>query len=170
MFNYDETSPMVENDRRERRRRLISFGALTAVVIGILVALVSGSQQSADSDIQGMQRAGAGEFDAYREKVKLELVETIVHPNLIGMAQHEVRGILTNLGERPITAVEVKGRMIGLDESVVAGSTAYPIPRSTRQPLSPGNSVGISIKIDRPGNVGEERVKDHSLDLTGLRF
>jgi hypothetical protein len=71
MFNYDETSPMVENDRRERRRRLISFGALTAVVIGILVALVSGSQQSADSDIQGIHAMPApAEFDAYREKVR----------------------------------------------------------------------------------------------------
>lgn len=170
MFNYEEKSPEKETEQRERRVRLLSFGALTAVVIGVVLAVVTGSQQSRDSDIQGIVRAGDGQFDTYYEKVQVELIETIVHPNLIGMAQHEVRARLTNQGDRLITAIEVKGVMIGLDDSVITSSTAYPIPRSARQPLSPGGSVGFSIKVDRPGNVGEELVKDHKLQLTGIRF
>ncbi|MEY4166476.1 MAG: hypothetical protein ACOYLF_06290 [Blastocatellia bacterium] len=170
MFNYDQKSPAEESERRQRRVRLISFGAVTAVIIGLIVALVSGSQQTADSDIQGILRSGDNQFDAYREKVRIELIETIVHPNLIGMAQHEVRARLSNEGDRPLTAVEIKGRMIGLDDAIITSSTAYPVPRSTRPPLPAGNSVSFSIKIDRPGNVSEDLVKDHLIELTGLRF
>jgi hypothetical protein len=30
--------------------------------------------------------------------------------------------------------------------------------------------MNFSLKVDRPGNVGEELVKDHVLELRGLRF
>ena len=170
MFNYEDKSPDKEKEHRERRLRLGSFGALTAVIIGVVLAVVTGSEKSKDSDIQGILRNGDGQFDGYRDKLQVELIETIVHPNLIGMAQHELRARLTNQGERLISAIEVKGLMIGLDDSVITTSTAYPIPRSTRQPLPPGSSVGFSIKVDRPGNLGEELVKDHKLQLTGIRF
>jgi hypothetical protein len=170
MLNHEEASQLEALDRQERRRRLLIIGALAAIGLGIMVALFAGSQESKSSDIEGIQRTGTNDFDGYRDKVQIEMIETIVHPNLIGMAQHEVRARLTNLGDRTLTAVEVHGRMLGLDDSTVAETTGYPIPRANSQPLAPGKSLDFSIKIDRPGNVGEELVKDHALELRGVRW
>jgi hypothetical protein len=170
MFDLENQSESAEINHRERRRLLLIIGGTSAVVLGLLIVLFAGRQESSQSDIEGIVRAGSLEYDAYRAKVQLEMVETIVHPNLIGMAQHEVRARLVNDGERTLTAIEVTGRMLGLDDSTIAKSTAYPIPRANQLPLPPGQSLSFSIKIDRPGSIGEELVKDHSLELTGLRF
>jgi len=170
MFNCEEKAVADAAERRQRKVRLLSFGALTAVTIGVFTALFSGTQQNRDSDIAGIVRSGNSQYDVYRDKVQVEMIETIVHPNLIGMAQHEVRARISNLGDRSVTAVEIKGRMIGLDEATITTSTAYPIPRASTTPLLPGGTIGFSIKIDRPGNIGEELVKDHALEVTGIRF
>lgn len=166
---------MLENDRnesdlRERRRLLIGLTAIATVIVSLLILLFVGLEERKPTGVEGILGAGNAEFDAYREKVQVEMLETIVHPNLIGMAQHEVRGQITNNGDRRLTAIEIHGRMIGLDEGTVAEASGYPIPRSRETALTPGESFSFSIKIDRPGNVKEESVKDHSLELRGLRF
>ena len=170
MFNLEEQSADEVSSRRQRKRLLLTIGGVSAVGLGLLIALFAGTQSTKQSDIEGIVRTGNAEFDSYREKVQVEMIETIVHPNLIGMAQHEVRARLANNGDRTLTAFEINGRMLGLDDSTVAKSTAYPIPRANQRPLPPGQSMDFSIKIDRPGSVGEELVKDHALELTGLRF
>lgn len=170
MFDLEEQSAAEVSNRRERRRLLLMIGGLSAIVLAILIALFAGTQEGKKSDIEGVVRTGNADYDSYREKVQLEMIETIVHPNLIGMAQHEVRARLVNNGARSLTAIEINGRMLGLDDGTVAQSTAYPIPRASQQPLPPGQSLNFSIKIDRPGSIGEELVKDHALELTGLRF
>lgn len=170
MLNLEEDKQTETADRRERQRMLLIFGALAAIILGLLLVLFAGSEESKDSDIAGLHPAGSAEFESYREKIQLEMIETIVHPNLIGMAQHEVRARLTNLGDRTLTGIAVRGRMLGLDDSTVAETVGYPVPRFRAEPLPPGQALDFSIKIDRPGNVGEELVKDHALELNGIRF
>ena len=170
MFNLGEENRPETANGNERRRTLLIFGALAAIILGLLILLFAGSQESRDSDIAGMQGAGSNEFESYRERIQIEMIETIVHPNLVGMAQHEVRARLTNHGDKTLTAIGVRGRMLGLDDSTVAETVGYPVPRFRADPLPPGESLDFSIKIDRPGNVGEELVKDHALELNGLRF
>lgn len=170
MFDTQNQSDTELAIRRERRRLLLVIGGIAAVVLALVIALIAGRQDSRTADIEGIVRNGNVDYDGYREKVQIDMIETIVHPNLIGMAQHEVRARLVNNGDRTLTAIEVNGTMLGLDDSTIARSTAYPIPRATQLPLLPGKDLSFSIKIDRPGSVGEERVKDHSIQLTGLRF
>lgn len=170
MFNTDESSIQEGRNRSERRRLLIAVSVIAAIILGVIVILFAGSQQSGSAEITGVQRAGSPDFDNYRDKIQVEMIETIVHPNLIGMAQHEIRARVTNLGDRTLTAIEIQGRMLGLDDSTVAQSVGFPVPRTRPQPLPSGQSMNFSLKVDRPGNVGEELVKDHVLELRGIRF
>lgn len=166
---------MLENeqalkDQKERKRTLWGLAAIAAFALILLVVMIIGTQNSKSSAIEGVLRAGTAEFDGYRNKVQIEMIETIVHPNLIGMAQHEVRARVTNLGDRSLTAVEVRGKMLGLDDGIVADAIGFPIPRTREKALAPGESLSFSIKIDRPGNIKEEQIKDHALELRGIRF
>ncbi len=166
MFESDQNA----GDRQERRKLLIGLTAIAGFVIILLIAIFLGIGERKPRDIEGILRAGTPEFDAYRHNVQVEMIETVVHPNLIGMAQHEVRGRIINGGDRPLTAVEIHGRMIGLDDGTIAEVNGLPIPRTRETPLAPGDSFSFSLKIDRPGNVKEESVKDHSLELRGLKW
>jgi hypothetical protein len=115
-------------------------------------------------------RVGAAEFDGYKDKVRLEVIDKIVHPNMIGMAQYEIKARLHNRGDRAITGVEILGKMIALDDRLIAQNISIPIPRVRREPLKAGESVVVSVKIDAPARVAEADVKDLLIELHGLQF
>jgi len=168
---FDEEKIAAEAaEKRSRTRIMLALTAIAGAALLLMVGLLMATQPSSSKAIEGIQREGAGEFDGYRSQITLEMVETIVHPNLVGMAQHEVRGVITNQGQRPITAMEIRARMIGLEDQTIVEATGYPIPRSRTKPLAPGEEYSFSLKLDRPGNVSEDLVKDHSLELRGVRF
>jgi hypothetical protein len=87
------------------------------------------------------------------------VIDKIVHPNMIGMAQYEVQARLTNKGTRPISVVEVIGRIYDLQDKVVAENVSIPIPKARREPLQPGESIKITVKVDAPAKITEDQVK-----------
>lgn len=156
-----------------RARALLIMGGIGLLVVLSFIWLASQAlkpPQSAAPGLEDALRAGAPEFEAYRDKLSFDDKEIIVHPNMIGMAQYEVRAKLTNNGERAVAGVELLGRMIDLNDKVIAQSTSVPIPRLRREPLAPGESMRISVKVDAPAKVSEAEVKDVTVDLQGLRF
>jgi hypothetical protein len=60
--------------------------------------------------------------------------------------------------------------MLDLSDQVVSQNVSQPIPRLRRDPLAPGESMRISVKVDAPQKVSEADVKDVTLELKGLRF
>jgi len=168
---FDEEKIAAEAaEKRSRTRMLLGLTAIAGAALSLLIGLLMAARPSSSVAIEGIQREGTREFDGYRSQITVEMVETIVHPNLVGMAQHEVRGVITNQGQRPITALEVRARMIGLEDQTIVETLGYPIPRTRAKPLAPGEQFPFSLKLDRPGNVSEDLVKDHSLELRGVRF
>ena len=89
---------------------------------------------------------------------------------MIGMAQYEVRARLTNRGEREVSGLELLGRIIDLQDGIVAQNISMPIPRVRSKPLAPGESMRISVKVDAPAKVAEADIKDVTLELRGIRF
>ena len=86
------------------------------------------------------------------------------------MAQYEVQARLTNKGTRPISAVEVIGRIYDMQDKVVAENVSIPIPRARREPLKPGETINITVKVDAPPKITEADVKDILIELRGVRF
>lgn len=170
MFEPEETEKTTARRRSQAMLIVAGVGALVLALVVILIrqALAPGSHPS--NSLENAVRAGAPDFDAYREKLIFEDKEIIVHPNMIGMAQYEVRARLTNRGEREVTGLELLGKIIDLQDAVVAQNVSMPIPRLRTKPLAPGETMRISVKVDAPAKVLEENVRDVTLELRGIRF
>lgn len=155
---------------QDRSRALLIVGAIAVVVLAALITLLIMTKSPSEREAENMVRAGSPEFEAYKDKVELEVTDKVVHPNLIGMWQLEVRARLTNRGDRPLKAVEILGKMFDLEDKVIAQANSRPIPRVRQSPLNPGESMNVSVKVDAPGKVSEAEVKDIHIELRGLRF
>jgi hypothetical protein len=155
---------------RARSRAILWVGAAAALLLTALVVLLARSRPQNQPVIENLQRAGAGDFDSYQEKVEIEIIDKIVHPNMIGMAQYEIKARVHNRGDRQLTGVELIGKMFDLNDKIIAESVSLPIPRARTEPLKPGESMPVSVKIDGPANVTEAEIKDLAILLRGLKF
>jgi hypothetical protein len=155
---------------QDRSRALLIVGAIAVVVLAALITLLAMTKPASVREAENMVRAGSPEFEAYKDKVELEVTDKVVHPNMIGMWQLEARARLTNRGDRPLKAVEILGKMLDLEDKVIAQAESRPIPRIRQAPLNPGESMNISVKVDAPAKVTEGEVKDILIELRGLRF
>ena len=156
-----------------RKRAILLLGGIGVFVLIVFFWLANQAlkpPQSAAAQLENAFRAGTTEFEGYREKIVFDEKEIIVHPNMIGMAQYDVRAKLTNRGDRAISGLELIGRIVDLGDKVVAESVSLPIPRVRREALSPGESMRISVKVDAPKKVAESDIKDVTVELKGIRF
>ncbi len=167
----DEESEEAQKAGRKKALLVIGgVGLMMLVLVALLLQQTFKSRAIQGAGLDGAVRAGAVEFDSYRERLVFEEKEIIVHPNMIGMSQYEVRAKLTNRGDRAISGLELLGKIIDLQDRVVAQNISLPIPRLRTRALAVGETMRISVKVDAPAKVQEADVKDVTLDLTGLRF
>ena len=167
--NENNNGPVVKQDRS---RGLMAVGVIAALMLAILVIALVMTKSSVDRESENMARAGSPEFDAYKDKVTVEVDPDgkMVYPNMIGMWQLEARAKLTNRGDRELTGVEVVGKMLDFEDKVIAQAVQLSIPRIQKGPLKPGESRNIVLVVDAPQKTTEDAVKDITIELRGLRF
>jgi hypothetical protein len=167
--NENNNGAGVEQDRS---RGLLVVGAIAALMLAILIIALAVTKSAGDREVENMVRAGSPEFDAYKDKVTVEVDPEgkMVYPNMIGMWQLQAKAKLSNLGDRELLSVEVIGKMIDHEDKVIAHAIKLPIPRVQPGPLKPGESTNIWVKVDAPQKVTEDEVKDITIELRGLRF
>ena len=155
----------------EPKTNRLVLGVLALIVVGLVggVIWIANSKSEYKPPLPNAVRAGNAEFDNYQSKVALELVDKIVHPNMIGMAQYEIQVRVTNRGERTLTGLELAGRMVDMNDQLLKEGVSVPIPR-LRKTLPPGETFLASVKIDAPGKITEDQVKDLLFELRGLQF
>jgi hypothetical protein len=155
-----------------RPRALLIAGAGAALLLGVLIVALVMTKPSIDQESENMVRAGSPEFDAYKNKVVLEIDpdSRMVYPNMIGMWTLRAKAKLSNLGDRELASVEVIGKLIDYEDKVIAQAVKLPVPRDNPGPLKPGESYDISIGVDAPSKVTEAEVKNITIELRGLRF
>ena len=178
-----EPEPETEKEFEQRRSRLIMvLGGAGALILALLIVFLTRSMQppppppstglpgGAQAQLENALRTGVPEFDNYKAKVTLEDKEILASQNLLGMTQFSVRAKLSNRGNRVLTGIELIGRVYNLEDKVVAQNTSLPIPRLRSQPLQPGESMTVLVKVDTPSKIKEADVKDVKMELQGLRF
>jgi hypothetical protein len=170
--NDDDINIDFAPEQSNRPWPLLIGGAIGALVLAILIAALVITKPPIDHESEKMVRAGSPEFDAYKDKVALEIDPDtrMVHPNMIGMWQLRAKAKLKNLGDRELIGVEVIGRLIDYEDKVLAQVVKLPIPRDKPGPLKPGESDDIFIGVDAPVKVTEAEVKNITIELRGLRF
>ena len=166
-----------ENDNdnggeRDRSRALLVLGAIAALILAVIITALMLTKPATEREVENMVRAGSPEFDAYKDKVVLEVDpdSKMVHPNMIGMWQLAVTATLSNRGDRELTGVELTGKMLDLEDKVIANAVSRPIPRIRNEPLKPGESMTVKVRVDAPAKITEDQVKDILMELSGLRF
>ncbi len=157
---------------QNRSRGLLAVGAIAALMLSLLIIALVMTKSAGDREVENMARAGSPEFDAYKDKVTVEVDPEgkMVYPNMIGMWQLEARAKLTNRGDRELTGVEVVGKMLDFEDKIIAQAIKLQIPRIRKDPLKPGESMNIVLKVDAPQKITEDEVKDITIELRGLRF
>lgn len=151
---------------------LLGLGAGALIALGLIFLLYTQSRREERPLLERVVRAGTPEFDNYKDKIVFDVrpEDKITHPNMIGMFQIEIRARMTNRGNRTLSGVEVLAKMLDLSDKVIAINTGTPIPRIRPQPLRPGETVSISLKVDAPARITEDEVKDILIELHGLQF
>ena len=157
---------------RGRSRALLLIGGIAALLMVSIVMILMFTKPASEREAENLVRAGSPEFDSYKDKVVLEIDpdSKLVHPNMIGMWQLAVTATLSNRGNRELKSVEVVGKMIDLQDKVIAQTISRPIPRIRSESLKPGESMTIKVKVDAPAKISEDDVKDILMELNGLRF
>lgn len=159
-----------KNVEQSRGRRILWMGTAIVLALTALIVLFAKSRPQQAASLDDALRAGNAEFETYKSNVNIEITDKVVHPNLIGMFQIDIKAKLHNRGEKPITGIEIVGKMLALDDKVLSQRVSIPIPRGRQAPLKPGESIPVSVKVDAPGKVSEADVKDVVIELSGLRF
>jgi len=167
---FEDVSRTEKTVARSRGRAVLWGGTALVLLLAVLIVWFAKSRPQESPGLDSAARAGAADFEAYKDKVEVEVTDKVVHPNMIGMFQIEVRANIHNRGDKTITGLEVVGKMFDLGDKVIAQRISVPIPRARPEPLKPGETLPIRVKIDAPAKVSENDVKDVTVELQALKF
>jgi len=169
---FENVSQTEKTVARSRGRAVLFGGTALVLLLAVIIVLFAKSRPEESPTLQGAARAGDAEFEAYKSKVEIEITpdDKRVYDNMIGMFQIDVRAKIHNRGDRPITGLEVVGKMLSLDDKIITQRISIPIPRARLEPLKPGESLPVSVKLDAPAKITENDIKDVTIELQALKF
>lgn len=164
-----------EDSGDKKRTRAIMLGA-ALIVVGVAVAIVAfsarpgsdpGTHPAQAQGLPNAKRAGDPEFEKLKGLVSLVNKKFYTQANMLGQRQALAKGDISNFTDRVILGVELRGKVIGKDGSVVATVLASPVPKVYAK-ISPGGSVPYSVTID--GIPQDAALDDITLELEGIVF
>jgi len=169
---FENESETEKSVAQKRGRAILWGGTAVVLLLAVIVMLFARSRPQETVVLEGAARAGTAEFDTYKSKVEVEIGEDgkIVYDNMIGMFQIGVRAKIHNRGDRPITGLEIVGKMLSMEDKVLSQRVSIPIPGGRTAPLKPGESMPVSLKVDAPSKITEADVKDVVLEVQALKF
>jgi hypothetical protein len=180
---FDSETPQMIEERRSRTYLILGgIGALALAITIVVLAskfrqppsvpaasALPGGQQFRLADAQ---RKGNPEFNQYQAKLTIEDIEKHAAQNVVGMTQMILLGKLTNKGDRALSGLELEVKAMSYAEpgKVLAINTSAPIPRLRKEPLKPGESMRITMKLDLPSTITEDDVSDIVPEVSALIF
>ncbi len=161
-----------EKDKQQHRSRLIlGIGFIAALfVIGAFLLFSTMKQQAEVPTLADAVRAGNQDFESYKAKVTLDKQEVLAQQNAMEMVMFTIQAELHNYGDRTLTGVEIEAQVYDLQDKLIATRIGQPIPRLHPDPLTPGESTRVAIKLDVAQKYKEADVKLVRVVLHGLRF
>jgi biopolymer transport protein ExbD len=167
---FENVSQTEKTVARSRGRAILFGGTALVLLLAVIIVLFAKSRPEEPVTLEGAARAGAADFESYKDKVEVEITAKNVYDNMIGMFQIDVRAKIHNRGDRPITGLELVGKMLSLDDKIITQRISIPIPRARPEPLKPGESLPVSVKLDAPAKITENDIKDVTIELQALKF
>jgi len=161
-----------QTEEQKKSRIILWVGWVVVVLFVAVIVLFVKSRPHETPSLDGAFGAGNAEYEAYKSKVEIEInpEDKNTYDNMMGMFQIDVRAKIHNRGDRTITGMEVIGKMLDMDDKPISQRLSIPIPRLRNEPLKPGESMRMSVKIDAPAKVTEGEIKDVTIELKSLKF
>ncbi len=162
-----------ENKEDKGRARLVM------AVVGLIVALVGagviylstiwgpdpGDLPAPQAGLPGASHAGEPVFEKYHTLVQLADKKYFTAANLLGQTQAMARGKILNMSDKTVTGVELRGKVIGKQDKVLATALAAPVPRKIPS-IPPKGTVEFNVTID--GIPRGEEIMDITVEIEGL--
>ncbi len=167
MFESD-----TEKEKQQQRSRLmLGIGVIAALfVVGAFLFFSTLKQQAEVPTLDDAVRDGNQEYEGYKAKVTLDKQTVLAQQNAVEMVMFTIQAELHNRGDRTLSGVEIEAQVYDLQDKLIATRIGSPIPRLHPDPLKPGESTRVALKLDVPQKYKEADVKLVKVELHGLRF
>ena len=169
MFSNTEDA----GDKNRTRAIMVAAGFLVVAVAAVIITYSArggpdpAAAPAPSPGLPNAKRAGDPEFEKYKGLVSLVNKKFFTQSNMLGQRQALAKGNIANFSDRVIIGVELRGKVLGKDGTVLATVLASPVPK-VYEKISPGGSVPYSVTID--GVPQKAELDDITLELEGLVF
>ena len=166
------TEPMAVREAAPRRRLYLVAGVVTvcAVVVAGLIfpALTRAPTSTGETPrLEGALRAGAPEFERYRERLVIDNPPATASSRALGDLVVELKTNVRNETGRRLHGLEMRGVVINAQGTPVGERTAVIIP-AQQAVLEPGEEMNVRMLIEGVSPNAERA--GARLEVTALRF
>jgi len=166
-----------EIKRPQRPTTLYLMIAVAALAL-IAVVLVVRYQKSippkgagGPAAVEGMVRAGNNDFEAYKDKIRIEGVKGYINLNFAGTRSASIEGIISNEGSRKLEAVEMHITLYDVYDKLSKEKTAIPLRPGiglNKGPMEPLEKRIFVIAVDSVDQLWDP--KKVEIEITGLKY
>jgi len=121
--------------------------------------------------VPGIVRAGDNDFEAYKDKVRIEDVKAYINLNFAGTRSATIEGIISNEGSRKLEAVEMHVTLYDVYGKLSKERTAIPLRPGiglNKEPMEPLEKRTFVIAVDSVEQLWNP--KKVEIEITGLKY
>jgi hypothetical protein len=121
--------------------------------------------------VTGMVRSGDNDFEAYKDKVRIEAVKAYINISFAGTRSATIEGIISNEGSRKLEAVEMHLTLYDVYGKLSKEKTAIPLRPGVglnKEPMEPLEKRTFVVAVDSVEQLwNPKRVE---IEITGLKY
>ena len=121
--------------------------------------------------VPGMVRAGDNEFEAYKDKIRIEAVKAYINLSFAGTRSATIEGIISNEGSRKLEAVEMHITLYDVYGKLSKERTAIPLRPGiglNKEPMEPLEKRTFVVAVDSVEQFWNP--KKVEIEITGLKY
>jgi len=173
-----------ENNKRDddssRRTIFIIAGLVAVLLIGGLIWFLKTRPEpppagaAVDQKLEGALRAGSGEFEKYRDLIKLDEPIADYANSVSGDIQMNLATTVRNFTGRTISGLEMRGAVVDFEGKPIKERTKIVIPSGSLAELENNGTAKVPIAI--PGFRGDDKAKIEGgqavikMEVTAIKF
>lgn len=169
------TSELKTNRRPLALYIMLGVGVIVAVAVLLLVRYQrnhpSPKEAAGPIVVEGMVRPGQPDFEAYKDKVRIENVKASIGLNFAGNRFASIEGIISNEGSRELEAVEMQVTLFDVYGKFSKEKTVTPLRPGAglhQGPMEPLEKRTFSVWIESVEQLwNPKRVE---IKLSGLKY
>ena len=165
--------PMLIREPELRWPVIVVAGVITTFVVLVTASALHltltkpAARPPAQPRLEGALRPEMPEFERFREKIIVEQLTATEAPRPPNDFAVEMKAVVRNATGRTLSGLEVRGRVVDAQMSVVRERTVVVIP-ARQTALEPGEAVGVRILLE--GARPEAERAGVLMEVTALRM